>query len=121
MDPQIGIILVNIAKGAGYGVLSALIGYFKSGDIDSIEDFELDIFLKTTLMGAIVGGITGGTGLELTEIADDIGEQIGIPGIIVETMMMTALVTLVDSAVKAIIRRLGINKLYYKVKARLFK
>lgn len=46
-------LLLNILKGVGIGFLSALVGYFRK---TPVPEFSGPKFLKTLIIGAIVGG-----------------------------------------------------------------
>lgn len=52
-------ILVNIAQGAVAGAIASIGGYLKTKD----EPFDAFKMVKTTLLGAVVGGVAGYSGV----------------------------------------------------------
>lgn len=87
--------MTDIILSAGIGALSGLFiagaGYFKSYDENhEKESFQADKFALTTILGAIVGGTSGITGMA--------------PDVIVSLPMYAGITAVVENAIKAIIR-----------------
>jgi uncharacterized membrane protein (UPF0136 family) len=76
--------------GATSGLFMAGSGYFKSYNQNSQEGFKLEKFGSTVVLGAIVGGVAGSTGMA--------------PEIIIALPIYAAVTTFVENAVKGIIR-----------------
>ena len=83
-------VFVEILKGVGSGVLVAFLGYAKS---NTKESFDGPKFLKTVVIGGVVGGISAFTGQTPTSVEAEIGQY--------------ALITyVIDSAVLALWRNI---------------
>ena len=112
IDPNVMLILVGIGKGLLYGALTAGLGYIKN---ETWETFIPEKFLKTVIIGAVIGGIAG-TGTGLTEAAEIIGAEIGIPGSVVEGFIMSGLTIVVDQLVMLIARHTPLGEVWQKIK-----
>ena len=83
-------VFLEVLKGIGTGVGVAFLGYAKS---NTKESFDGPKFLKTVVIGGVVGGISAFTGQTPTDIEAEIGQY--------------ALITYVlDSAVLALWRNI---------------
>ena len=91
-------VLHNALIGALGGASFALSGYLKSekGRFKKIEEFDSTKFLKTMMLGAIIGAVSGGTGLEYQTTVDYL-VSMGIYG---------GLTGIIENIAKAISRRL---------------
>jgi len=113
MDPHTIMILTGIGKGLVYGGIAAGIGYIKQ---ETWETFNPHKFLKTLIIGAIVGGITG-SGTSITQASMLIGNEFDISPVLVEGFIMTSIVAISDNIVKIIARRTDLGGLWAKIKA----
>ncbi len=113
MDPQIMMILSGVGKGLVYGGIAAGIGYIKQ---ESWETFDPHKFLKTLIIGAIVGGITG-SGTSITQASVLIGNEFDVSPVLVEGFIMTSIVAIADNIVKIIARRTDLGRLWAKIKS----
>lgn len=109
-------ILVSICKGITAGAIAGGIGYIKN---ETWETFDPYKFVKTLVIGAFVGGITGASGMDLSDTSAMIGNELGVPGPAVEAFIMTAIVGLADNLVKILARRTDLGKLWKKLKKTL--
>ncbi len=112
LDPQTQMILVGVAKGVVYGGIAGGIGYIKN---ETWETFDPYKFLRTLVIGAIVGGITG-TGTSIDDASAVIGAEFGLHPEVVKTFIMTGIVAVADNLVKVIARRTDLGKLWNKIK-----
>lgn len=112
LDPQTEMILIGVGKGLVYGAIAGGIGYIKN---ETWETFDPYKFLRTLIIGGIVGGITG-TGYSLGDASAIIGGEFGVSPIIVETFLMTSIVAIADNIVKVVARRTDLGKLWTKIK-----
>lgn len=106
-------VLIGIGKGICYGAISAFIGYAKNETLESFDPYKA---VKTVIVGGVVGGVMGGTGMDLVGISNTIGQELGIPGAMVETFLMTAIVSFADRIVKIVARRTDLGAAWNKIK-----
>jgi len=112
VEPSVEI-LYGFSKGLLYGLFSTGIGYIKNETMDTFDPIKL---LKTMIIGGFVGGIFGATGLSLSDFSAIAGGDLGIDGLLMETFIMTAVVSFADRLVKVIARRTDLMKLWNKIK-----
>lgn len=99
-------------KGAIAGGLTNLLGFAKQ---EEVEKWELGKCVKTVTIGAITGGLVGGSGLPISEIATKLATWINIPAIqpwIVEMAILTTIVIVADEIVKVVVRRTDLKRLW---------
>lgn len=112
LDPNTQLLLVSVGKGVVYGAIAGGIGYIKNEDWETFDPYK---FTRTLVIGAIIGGITG-TGHSLTDASVIIGDEFGIPPVMVETFLMTAIVAIADNVAKILARRTDLGLLWNKIK-----
>jgi len=112
LDPQTEMILLGVGKGVVYGIFAGGIGYIKKETWQTFDPYK---FLRTMIIGGVVGGISG-TGYSLATASALIGSEFGVPALGVETFLMTSIVAIADNIVKVISRRTELGKLYTKIK-----
>jgi len=89
-------IIGNAVLGALGGMAAATVGYLKteSGRYKKLEEFDPEKFLKTTLLGGVVGAVAGAQGVSF-EAAENFLTMVGVYG---------SISLFVDAAAKAIWR-----------------
>ena len=112
MDPFTMQILVGVAKGLVFGAITVGIGYIKN---ETWETFDVEKFLKTMVIGAILGGVAG-TGHSLTEASVILGREFNVDPLWVEGSLMVSIIALADNVTKVVSRRTPLHKLYEKAK-----
>ena len=69
----------NILFGIGSGIISAGVGYLRK---EKIEPFEGKKFIKTVIIGGVVGGITGASlgvdGQPVQDLVDEFGLMVAV-------------------------------------------
>lgn len=116
------VVLKAVIKGVIAGGLTNLIGYAKQeGDL---EKWDIGKALKTTIIGAITGGLVYGSKLPVDQIAVQIATWLEVPainGMMVEMFILTMIVIVADQLVKIVIRRTDLMNLWNKFKDRFTK
>jgi hypothetical protein len=85
-------ILTLIAFGAGNGAAFAIFGYIKA---NKIEDFDTKKFLLTIIIGAVIGGVAGFSGMTF----------VNAEAWLINMGILTGLIFFVENGIKIIWRR----------------
>ena len=115
-------ILIEVLKGALSGAIASGIGYFKQSEPDK---WDLGKASKTIILGMITTAIVRGTNMPIPELAAKISvwlsaESIAfVPVLVVEGLILTGIIMVADQAVKVIVRRTDIVKVWNKFKESL--
>lgn len=117
-------IVKEVLKGLISGGIASLLGYAKQ---ETPEKWQLDKFAKTVILGSFTNAIVRGTGMPIPQLATEISNWLAtegicfIPASVVEMVILTGLIMIIDQIVKIIVRRTDIVKVWNKLKDFLSK
>jgi len=117
-------VLIEVVKGAVSGAIASAIGYAKQ---EKPDKWDFNKASKTIFLGMITNSIVRGTKMPIPELSVKISEWLAtegiafIPAIIVEGMILTGIVMVVDQMVKVLVRRTDVMTAWNKLKAYLSK
>lgn len=114
-------IIKTIVKGLVSGAVASFIGYAKK---EELPKWDLKKALQTIFLGAFTNAMVMGTGMPISELSVEIVEWLEIETLtapMVEFLILTGLIILVDHLVKVIVRRSDVMKLWNKFKETITK
>jgi hypothetical protein len=95
-------IVVNIGMGLLQGIIAAAIGYFANL---KLEPFDIQKFTKMLIIGTIIGGIVGISGVDFDTSLDILSAKIGVPEEVLSIGIMTGVTMLAEKLISLIWRR----------------
>lgn len=111
----VGIVKATI-KGLVSGAVASFIGYAKK---EELPKWDLKKMLQTVFVGGFTTAIVSGSGMPIPELSAKIVEWLEIEALtapMVEFLILTGLIIIVDHLVKVIVRRSDIMMLWNKFK-----
>jgi hypothetical protein len=116
-SPEIVKILIGTGKGIVYGAIVAGFSYLSTHNQEGhLEVFDRKIFVKTVIIGMIMGGIIG-SGNTMDTISNQIGTEVGVNPEVIKTFLMTGITWFTDKIVNIIWYRFHLEALWLKIKA----
>jgi len=99
LDPQTELILLGVGKGFVFGLFAGGVGYIKNETWETFDPYKL---IRTVIIGGCIGGIQGAGYGDLSNVSNMIGTEIGVPGPMVETFIMTGAVAALTKSARPI-------------------